>query len=389
MKRLLLLLAVSAGCIWAQPTQICQNLPWPNPFPVQNDTTTGTTLFYMADLTSAGNAINSLTSSTAGAIGIVVNGAGTKGSACVAYVGPVSLYMDNTSTAGHCVIRSTTTAGEGHDTGSACTAPPAGDWWGEVIVASSGANGLSVVMLHSGLQPPGVVSVNGQTGVANANSGATAHTVAVNEGNGSTIAGAGPGTAGQLLSSQGSSTDPHYLDGVDVKLIPAANCNAATAGAGWSTASSNFTPACRAGTNNLGGALQAIPNTGAAAQFLAELPQDWDTSTQPYISIFYGSGSNASGTVIWTVSSACSKENGSVSDDPSFNAESAFATQTMAAANRMWAQNGQFTAITSGNNCIAGSSILIKVAVSGTASSNINAYQVVLTIPRLPVVQAN
>lgn len=197
------------------------------------------------------------------------------------------------------------------------------------------------------------------------------------------------GTAKQILVSGGSAAKPNYIDFPDVKIVPAANCIAGTAGGGWSNASSNFTATCRAGSNNLQGSDQAIPSTGASAQFMLELPKDWDTATQPYISIFYGSGANTSGTVIWTVSSACSKEDGSVSDDPAFNAESAFGTQTMATANRHWAQNGQFTAITSGNNCIAGSPVIVKVAVSGTASSAINAYQAVVTIPRLLAVQAN
>lgn len=175
----------------------------------------------------------------------------------------------------------------------------------------------------------------------------------------------------------------------DVKVIPAANCVSAVAGGSWSFAAATFTAACRAGTNNLGGGLQAIPSTGAAAQFLIELPSDWDTAIQPFIKIFYASGTNTSGTVIWTVSSACSKEDGSVTDDPAFVAESAFGSQTMAAASRMWAVSGQFTGITSGNNCIAGSSVIIKVAVSGTAAAAINAYQAVVTIPRIVAYQAN
>lgn len=205
---------------------------------------------------------------------------------------------------------------------------------------------------------------------------------------GTTVGGAGPGTAKQIAQSNGTS-GPQFIDFPDAKIIPAANCNAGTAGAGWSTATSNFTAACRAGSNNLTGALQAIPSTGASAQFEFELPEDWDTANQPYIRIFYGSGANTSGTVIWTVSSACTKEDGSVTDDPAFNAESAFASQTMATANREWGQSGQFTAMTSGNNCIAGSNVLIKVAVSGTAGSNINAYKAVVTVPRLLTVQAN
>jgi len=135
--------------------------------------------------------------------------------------------------------------------------------------------------------------------------------------------------------------------------------------------------------------MQAIPSTGASAQFMMELPLDWDTTTQPYINIFYSSATNTTGTVIWTVSTSCSKEDGSVSDDAAFHAESAFTAQTMAAANRMWSKTGQFTQVTSGNSCVAGSTMLIKVAVSGTASSNINAYQAVVSIPRIIATQAN
>lgn len=196
------------------------------------------------------------------------------------------------------------------------------------------------------------------------------------------------GTSKQIAISGGAGA-PSFIDLPIVLTVPAANCNAGTAGAGWSTATSNFTAACRAGSNNLGGALQAIPSTGASGQFTIELPVDWDTAVQPWINIFYASGANTSGTVIWTVSSACTKADGSVTDDPAFNAESAFASQTMATANRTWSKTGQFTAMSSGNNCIAGSQVTIKLAVSGTAGSNINAYQAVVTIPTLPANQAN
>jgi collagen type VII alpha len=171
----------------------------------------------------------------------------------------------------------------------------------------------------------------------------------------------------------------------DVKIIPFAAAAAGAAGAGVSYASGQWSPTARAGTYNLGAALQAVPAAGAALQFMVELPADWDTSIQPYINIFYGSGANTGGTAIWTVSSACSKQDGSTSDDPVSNAEAGFGAQTMAAANRMWARGGQFTAMTAGNNCVAGSSAIVTVAVSGTASAAINAYQAVLTIPTRPV----
>lgn len=198
-----------------------------------------------------------------------------------------------------------------------------------------------------------------------------------------------------ILLSLGAQSPSHIFipsntgDLPDVKIALAANCQAGTAGAGFSSATSNFTPVCRAGTNNLGGAQQAIPSTGAAGQFDFELSGDWDTSAQPYINIFYGSGSNTTGTVIWTIASACSKTNGSVTDDPTFVTESAFASQTMAVANREWAQSGQFTHITSGNNCVPGSPVLVRLTLSGTAGSNINLYKAVITTPRAPLVQAN
>ena len=197
----------------------------------------------------------------------------------------------------------------------------------------------------------------------------------------------------QLCLSGAANKTCLYTDFPDVKDIPAANCVAGTPGSAWNYPSSSFTAACRTGTNNLGGVLQAAPNaaTSATAQFMFELPKDWDTGTQPYVSIYYGSGSNTSGTVQWTVSSACVdvSTNGGSSDDPSFQAESAFTAQTMAAANRMWYQNGQFTRMTSANGCKAQSKVIIKVSLGGTASSNINVYEAILTIPRQLVVQAN
>jgi hypothetical protein len=199
------------------------------------------------------------------------------------------------------------------------------------------------------------------------------------------------GSAGQCVSSGGSNSPVTIIDCSDVWVIPFADCNAGTAGMGPSTASSNFTAACRAGSNNLGGAAQAIPSSGASLQFMLELPADWDTSTGPFINIWWGSGANTSGTMIWTASSACVdvSTNGAASDDPSFNAESAFATKTAASANKMWFVGGEFADITTGNGCKALSPVIIKLAISGTAGSNINAYQAVVTIPRLPVVQAN
>ena len=198
--------------------------------------------------------------------------------------------------------------------------------------------------------------------------------------------------AKQLCVASGTSKTCSYVDLPEHLIIPAANCNNATAGAGWSIPASNApTVACRAGTNNLGGALQwANNNTTTNAQFTIQLPFDWDTATQPYINIIYGSGANTSGTVKWTFSSACTKSDGSITDDPAFVAETTTTGKTMAVANRTWSENVQFANVTSGNNCIAGSQMIVKVTSgNGTATSTVNVYQVTMTIPRLTTVQAN
>jgi hypothetical protein len=197
------------------------------------------------------------------------------------------------------------------------------------------------------------------------------------------------GTAKQLVLSGGAGA-PALIDYPDVKIIPAANSNAGTAGSGWSLPSSGgFAPAARSGANNIGGVLQGTPSAGAYGTFDFELPSDWDTATQPYIKIFYGSGANTSGTVQWTVSSACSKGDGTASDDAAWVAESPMAAQTMASANRDWSQSAQFALLTSGNNCVGGSHVRIKVGVSGSATSAVNVEMATITAPRLLTVQGN
>jgi len=199
----------------------------------------------------------------------------------------------------------------------------------------------------------------------------------------------GAGTAKQIVLAGGSGP-PALIDFPDVKIIPAANNNGGAAGAGWSLpGSGGFAAAARGGANNIGGVLQGTPSTGAYGTFDFELPSDWDLAMQPYIKIFYGSGSNTSGTVIWTVSSACSKGDGSGSDDAAWVTESAMPAQIMTTANRDWAQSAQFTNLTAGNNCSAGSHARIKVAVSGTATLSVNVEMATITVPRLLTVQGN
>jgi hypothetical protein len=280
--------------------------------------------------------------------------------------------------------------------GGTVTLGVAGATQGELDLAGSGGGQTKLVAQASGggtaTIPAGSFTFAGTTlALGGTNAALTAANGGVVYSTASALAITAAGTAKQLLLSGGAGA-PTMADLTDVKIIPAANCNNATAGAGWDIPASNApTVACRAGTNNLGGVLQwANNNTTTNAQFSFELPGDWDTAAQPYVSIYYGSGANTSGTVKWTFSTACSKGDGSVSDDPAFNAESATGGKTMAVANRMWAENVQFTALTSGNNCIAGSNVVLKITSgNGTATSTVNVSKIVLTIPRLLTVQAN
>src|SRR5205807_7475940 len=100
-------------------------------------------------------------------------------------------------------------------------------------------------------------------------------------------AGSAAAATKQVCIASGASKSCTYIDFPDVKIIPAANCNNATPGAGWSV-SGTIVPACRAGTNNLGGYLPfAAGNPGPAGQFEYELPNDWDMTSQPLVNLFF------------------------------------------------------------------------------------------------------
>lgn len=395
--------------------------------PIANAGSTGTTLNTLTKLTGApSTAVIAATTDTSGIIGICAAGCGTAGTAAIVSWGIQPCVFDNSQVAGDYVQISGSVAGNCHDSGA--SRPSSGQIIGRVL--TTGGAGTANVNLNAAETIPG----SGSSGLSGMTTGqvpiaAGATTVTSSE----AIAGAGAaivsgpttsvnndvvsytGTAGQtqdsgvsalnlisaasaatlakqLCVASGASRSCSYIDFPDVKVVPAANCVNATAGSGWDLPATNApTAACRAGTNNLDGVLQwANNNTTTNAQFSLELPLDWDTTAQPYISIYYGSATNTTGTVKWTVSSACTKADGSITDDPAFVAETTTTGKTMAVANRMWAETLQFANITSGNNCIGGSHIAVKITSgNGTATGTVNVSKVVITIPRLLTVQAN
>lgn len=84
-----------------------------------NDGTTGTTLYYLAKITSLGTAILPLTTDTTGqVVGIVSGGAGTGAFATISITGNMGCVFDNSTTVRDFVVVSPTTRGKCHDAGA-------------------------------------------------------------------------------------------------------------------------------------------------------------------------------------------------------------------------------------------------------------------------------
>ena len=196
--------------------------------------------------------------------------------------------------------------------------------------------------------------------------------------------------ANQIGVSGGANKATVYKDFPSVLDIPAANCNNATPGAGWSLPASNApTATCRAGTNNLGGTLNFAD--AGNAQFDIEIPGDADLSTgnYPYIKLFFTDGANTSGTEIFQAQVSCYVADFSATDDVAFATAQVFTTRTATAANRSGAENLQFNS-TSMSGCVAGGSMIVKITRNtDTASSAVPVSKATITIPRLLVQQAN
>jgi hypothetical protein len=237
-----------------------------------------------------------------------------------------------------------------------------------------------------------VTQVQGTLGVANGGTGAatfTIHGLLVGQTTGAFHALAA-GTAGQIPTSGGSSADPGWFDFPDQKIIPAANCNNATAGPGWSIPSGG-TATCRAGTNNLGGFIAITDTSSTFAQFAIVVPEDWDTATNPYVRLQIASTDATNGhTIIPQIKVSCQKGDGSTTDDVSFNAAHSLSTTTLNGnANRFWSGSTVQMNSTDVTGCVAGALMIIQVGRATDTATNAEFYSATVTFPRLLVVQAN
>jgi len=140
---------------------------------IPNAGTTGTTLNKLAKVTGApATAIIASTSDTNGVVGVVVDGAGTTGSAQIARGGQASCAFDGATTAGDYVQISSTSAGDCHDAGASY--PGIGQVIGRVLSTNASAGTYSMLASGSDVQAPsaGAVStVFGRSGTITAQAG--------------------------------------------------------------------------------------------------------------------------------------------------------------------------------------------------------------------------
>jgi hypothetical protein len=196
--------------------------------------------------------------------------------------------------------------------------------------------------------------------------------------------------AKQSCVSSGASKTCTYIDHPDVQIIPAANCNNVTAGAGWSIGSGG-TVTCRAGTNNKGGFVSITDTSSTFATFQTVIPEDWDSGTLPYIRFQIAStdATNAH-TIIPSIQVACYKGDGSTTDDVAANAAHSLSTVTLNGnANRFWSTANVQMNSTDMTGCVAGALMQVTVGRATDTATNAEFYSATLTFPRLLTVQAN
>jgi hypothetical protein len=140
---------------------------------IANEGTTGTTLNKLAKVTgSPATAIIASTSDTNGVIGVVVDGAGTTGSAQIARGGQASCAFDGSTSAGDYVQISSTAAGDCHDAGASY--PGIGQVLGRVLSTNASAGTYAMLAAGSEVQAPSaeaVTTVFGRAGTITAQAG--------------------------------------------------------------------------------------------------------------------------------------------------------------------------------------------------------------------------
>jgi hypothetical protein len=126
--------------------EIFDTTTFPHVTEIPNAGATGTTVNKLASLTGAPSTAIITTHAVTGSIGIVAGGAGTGGSAQIAFVGQVSCVFDGATTAGHFVTISATVDGDCTDGGT--TAPT--NMPTIYVLSTNGAAGTYAVAMFGG-----------------------------------------------------------------------------------------------------------------------------------------------------------------------------------------------------------------------------------------------
>ena len=141
-------------------------------FEMCNDSTTGTSLNFLAKLNASNPpcAVKLAATDASKAMGIVSGGSGTTGNAVIAYRGYASCSFDGATTSGDYVQISSTNAGDCHDAGSSY--PTSGQVLGHVLSTKAAAGTYTTLLIPEVVQASGAVtSAFGRTGAVVATSG--------------------------------------------------------------------------------------------------------------------------------------------------------------------------------------------------------------------------
>lgn len=195
--------------------------------------------------------------------------------------------------------------------------------------------------------------------------------------------------AKQLCTASGATKTCTYITFPALSYSPAANCVNSVAGSAWSTGA---TPAalCRAGTNNKTGLLSPWGASDVGyIQFHIAADADLTTQLPSLMLEVTSTASVNANTIIMQESVACSKEDGSTTDDVAFNAARSFATVTLNAnANRVWNTTLTLNS-TDLTGCVAPGVLWVKISRTTDTATNVGVYGLSLTQYRLLTVQAN
>jgi hypothetical protein len=206
-------------------------------------------------------------------------------------------------------------------------------------------------------------------------------------------AGTGPGTSGQLLTSQGSTSPPLYQTLVTPSasiVIPGAACQNATATLNWDTPTTSPAVAnCVTGTNTQKGVADFAAASNLSMQVTLKLPvNDPDTSKGGYRSAgttqanIKWLSATTSGAVVWQLATACVAAG--ATDDPAFNTASTVTTTTQGTANQT--SDSQITPLTM-TGCAAGNILHLKLSRNAgvgadTMAGTARLISVELVVPR-------